>query len=70
MTENVVTVSLQETLDRCMALMIEHGFRHLPVLDNNKVVGVLSMPDLVKIIVEQHQIAISQLEARAVNRAS
>ncbi len=62
MTSNVVTVAPDDTLDQCMALMTERHFRHLPVLNDGKLAGVLSMPDLVRIIVQQQQFTISQLE--------
>ena len=64
MSENVVTVAPDETLDQCMALMTEKGFLHLPVVDDGRLVGVLSMPDLVRIIVQQQQFTISQLESQ------
>ena len=62
MSESVFTVAPDETLDHCMALMTEKGFRHLPVIKARQLVGVLSMPDLVRIIVQQQQFTISQLE--------
>lgn len=64
MSENVVTVAPNETLDHCMALMTEKSFRHLPVVKDGQLVGVLSMPDLVRIIVQQQQFTISRLENR------
>ena len=64
MSENVFTVAPDETLDHCMALMTEEGFRHLPVVKDDQLVGVLSMPDLVRIIVQQQQFTIAQLEKR------
>jgi len=62
MSNDVVSVSLGDTLDQCMELMIDRGFRHLPVLDNDKLAGVISMPDLVRVIVEQQQSAIARLQ--------
>ncbi|MGB1257049.1 MAG: TusE/DsrC/DsvC family sulfur relay protein [Thiolinea sp.] len=63
MSENVCTVAPDETLDHCMALMTEKSFRHLPVVKAGQLVGVLSMPDLVRIIVQQQQFTISRLES-------
>lgn len=63
MTKNVVAASLHDTLDHCMTTMAECGFRHLPVVDADRVVGMLSMPDLVRIVVEQQQFTISQLQS-------
>src|SRR6476620_4514028 len=51
MTSNPVTVKPDDRLEGCMALMAERGFRHLPVLDAGKVVGVLSIGDVVKDII-------------------
>jgi CBS domain-containing protein len=46
-----VTVKPDDRLEGCMALMAERGFRHLPVLDAGKVVGVISIGDVVKDII-------------------
>ncbi|MGJ4929783.1 CBS domain-containing protein [Bradyrhizobium sp. HKCCYLS2038] len=51
MTANPVTVKPDHRLDSCMALMSQRGFRHLPVLDAGKVVGVISIGDVVKNII-------------------
>ena len=63
MTNRVVAASPDDTLDLCMTTMTARGFRHLPVVDQDRVVGMLSMPDLVRIIVEQQQFTISQLQS-------
>jgi len=52
MTPNPLTVSLSNSLDECMAIMVHKHIRHLPVLENNKVRGVISVGDLVKNIIE------------------
>jgi CBS domain-containing protein len=51
MTGNPVTVVPDDQLEGCMALMAERGFRHLPVLDAGRVVGVISIGDVVKHII-------------------
>src|SRR5215467_5245151 len=51
MTGNPVTVRPDDPLDGCMAMMAERSFRHLPVLDAGKVVGVISIGDVVKEII-------------------
>ena len=61
MSIDIVSVTPKDTLEDCMALMVEQGFRHLPVLNNGQLAGVLSMPDLVKVIVEQQQFTIALL---------
>jgi len=45
MSDDVISVEPDETLDQCMVLMTDQGFRHLPVVEHEQLVGVLSMPD-------------------------
>ena len=62
MTENVSSVGPHHTIEDCMTLMTEKRFRHLPVLQEGILVGVLSMPDLVRTVVAEQQNTISQLK--------
>ena len=61
MTGNPVTVRPDDRLDGCMAMMSERGFRHLPVLDAGKVVGVISVGDVVKEIIRDLELNVGDL---------
>ena len=63
MTREVVFVSPTHTNEDCMALMTDKRVRHLPVVANDRVVGLLSIGDLVKDIISEQQFIISQLES-------
>ena len=62
MTAKPLTVSLSNSLDECMAIMVHKHIRHLPVVENNKVVGVISIGDIVKSIIEVQDNQIKFLE--------
>ncbi len=63
MTAKPLTVALSNSLEECMAIMVHKHIRHLPVLDENKVVGVISIGDIVKNIIENQDNQIKFLEA-------
>ena len=62
MTAEVVNTEPSETVEGCMKLMTEKRIRHLPVIEDGKVVGVLSIGDLVKEIIAEQEFTIKQLE--------
>ena len=62
MTPNPLTVRPDSTLEDCMGIMMQKHIRHLPVMENDKVVGVLSIGDIVKNIIEQQGHQIKYLE--------
>jgi CBS domain-containing protein len=62
MTSEVMYVRPDQTSDECMALMTENRVRHLPVIDNGKLIGLLSIGDLVKDIISEQRFTIEQLE--------
>jgi CBS domain-containing protein len=63
MSTPAVTVTPEDTIDACMRLVTDKRIRHLPVLERGRVVGVLSIGDLVKSILSEQRETIEQLEA-------
>jgi CBS domain-containing protein len=69
MTSNPMTVKLSDRVDACMGLMVTKGFRHLPVLDSGKVVGVISIGDVVKDVIRDLQLNVGELTRYIMNDA-
>jgi CBS domain-containing protein len=62
MSSPVITVTPDDRVNDCMRMMTEKRFRHLPVVENGKVVGVVSIGDVVKAVIAQQERAIADLE--------
>ncbi len=62
MTSRVIFVQPSQTVEECMAIMTDKHIRHLPVLDEEKLVGMISIGDLVKSIIADQKFTIEQLE--------
>lgn len=62
MTSPAVTVTPTDTVRHCMELMTQRRFRHLPVVEGGRVIGILSIGDLVKAVIEEQSAQIEQLE--------
>jgi CBS domain-containing protein len=62
MTERVIVIEPQHSIEEAMALMTEKHLRHLPVLEDQKVVGLVSIGDLVKVTIADQRFIIEQLE--------
>jgi len=63
MTEKVVCVRPEQTIEDCMGLMTGKRIRHLPVLQHKKVIGVISIGDVVKEMLVEKEFVIKQLES-------
>ena len=62
MTGEVITVDCDQPLEECMSLMLEKSIRHLPVYDSKKLMGFVSVRDVLREMIEMQQVMLSQLE--------
>lgn len=62
MTAGMYTVTMETSVDQCMALMETHHIRHLPVVENDQLVGIVSIRDVMKAALENREIEIRGLE--------
>jgi CBS domain-containing protein len=62
MSSDVLYVHPDQTIDECMALMTNKHFRHLPVLDNDKLIGIITIGDAVKAVIADQEVMIDSLE--------
>ncbi|GAA4212262.1 CBS domain-containing protein [Pedobacter jeongneungensis] len=63
MTANPITIKFSDSIDHCMELMTDKHIRHLPVVENGEVKGMVSIGDVVKFIIADQKQTISQLES-------
>ena len=62
MTKELITVTKNYKIDECMKIMNEKGIRHLPVLENKKIVGIISIRDVLKIMMKEQEELIDHLQ--------
>jgi CBS domain-containing protein len=62
MTSNLITVTQSDSIDHCMQLMTDKHIRHLPVVENGEVLGLISIGDIVKNIIQEQKQTIEQLQ--------
>lgn len=63
MTSRILVVSPAQTTDECMSIMTTKRIRHLPVVENDKLIGLISIGDVVNRIIEDHKFSIDQLKS-------
>jgi CBS domain-containing protein len=62
MTQEVISLNPEQSIQDCMSLMTDKRIRHLPVLEDDRLVGIISIGDVVKAIISQQEFMIEQLE--------
>ncbi len=63
MTRRVITLEPEQTVEACMVLMTEKRIRHLPVVEEGRLIGIVSIGDIVKAIIEAQRLTIEELES-------
>ena len=62
MTHSVITTSLDQSVNECMIIMTRHHIRHLPVVDNDKVIGIVTIGDVVKTVITDQSLLLEEME--------
>ena len=62
MTKELITVARDYKIDKCMEIMIEKRIRHLPILENKKIIGIISIGDVLKIMIKEQKELIDHLQ--------
>jgi CBS domain-containing protein len=68
MTRRVITVEPQQTVEACMVLMTDKRIRHLPVIEEGRLIGIVSIGDIVKAVIEAQRLTIEELESYITGR--
>ena len=68
MTRRVVTLEPQQTVEACMVLMTDKRIRHLPVVEEGRLIGIVSIGDIVKAVIEAQRLTIEELESYITGR--
>ena len=68
MTRRVTTVEPQQTVEACMVLMTDKHIRHLPVVEDGRLIGIVSIGDIVKAVIEAQRLTIEELESYITGR--
>jgi CBS domain-containing protein len=63
MTRRVITLEPQQTVEACMVLMTDKRIRHLPVVEEGRLIGIVSIGDIVKAVIEAQRLTIEELES-------
>lgn len=63
MSSNLFTINLNSGIDDCMQIMTDNHIRHLPIVEEGKVAGMISIGDLVKFVIEDQKLTIEQLQS-------
>jgi CBS domain-containing protein len=62
MTKELITITRNHKIEQCIEIMTEKRIRHLPILENNKIVGIISIGDVLKIIIKDQKELINHLQ--------
>ena len=68
MTRRVITLEPEQTVEACMVLMTDKRIRHLPVLEEGRLIGIVSIGDIVKAVIEAQRLTIEELESYITGR--
>ena len=63
MTSKVITINTKHTIDQCMQIMTDNHIRHLPIVDDQKVIGLISIGDVVREMIGYQKSMIEQLQS-------